>query len=96
MKNLPMWGMDIRPLLPWRFKLSQWFQMWRNTIVIQELLFVKCSVCAKDFAIRRLFCQKTVVCPYCGGNTAYIGPPEKYLAKVCLEVSKQQEDFNAY
>jgi len=86
MKTFPIWGKDVNPHLPWKLRVGQLFQMWRNSIVLSESLFLRCGTCKKDFSIRRQYCQKNVNCPYCGARAEYIETPDEYLYSVCLEL----------
>lgn len=86
-----VWGLGIQPKLPWGVKVAQLFQMWRNSVIMEELLFLVCVDCYKEFSIRRGFCQKTVSCPYCGGVARYVETPQKFLSGLCTYLLRKRK-----
>ena len=78
------WGRPITPSFP--YKVDDILQGFRDGVVLKELLFLRCTCCTKEFAIRRFFCQKDVLCPYCGQPSEYVEPRGKYLFRLCAEL----------
>jgi len=89
-RKLTVWGLDIRPKLPWGVKVGQLFQLWRNSIVVEELLFLVCSECKKEFSIFAEFCQKNVYCPYCGSVARFVENSPGFLSCVCISSLKRR------
>ena len=75
-----IWGLKERPEFPFLLTVGSMFQGWRDTTIMSNVCFLKCSRCGEVFFILKRECQKELVCPRgCGVVAEYVWDEEGFL-----------------